>query len=52
MRLIMGAKSELKKWTRLEVEYREAGMTEKASQNMKAFDWQWFYSERIYLRVL
>ena len=37
-----------KKWERLEAEYRAAGMSETAIQNMKSFDWQWFCSERTY----
>ena len=36
------------KWARLEVEYRAAGMSEKAIQDMKNYDWQWFCSERTY----
>ena len=31
-----------------EVEYRAAGMSEKAIQDMKNYDWQWFCSERTY----
>lgn len=37
-----------KEWKRLEAEYLAAGMTAEAVQAMRAFDWQWFCSERTY----
>lgn len=36
------------RWACLEIEYRNAGMTIKAINEMKAFDWQQFKRERVF----
>ncbi len=38
----------IEEWKRLEKEYKEAGMSEDAIREMKAFDWEMFKKERIY----
>ena len=36
-------------WTRLEQEYRAAGMDDRQIAAMKEYDWTWFCSQRAYL---
>ena len=35
-------------WTRLEQEYRAAGMDDRQIAAMKEYDWSWFCSQRTY----
>lgn len=35
-------------WTRLEQEYRAAGMDDRQIAAMKEYDWTWFCSQRTY----
>lgn len=35
-------------WTRLQEQYAKAGMNAEAIAQMKAFDWGWFCSRRVY----
>lgn len=35
-------------WTRLQEQYSKAGMSAEAIAQMKAFDWGWFCSRRVY----
>ena len=35
-------------WERLAKEYAQAGMSESAIEQMRAFDWRWFCSCRVY----
>lgn len=37
-----------KEWARLEAEYSAAGMDPVAILAMKAYDWKWFCSQRVY----
>lgn len=37
-----------KEWEQLHQEYAAAGMSEAAIAQMKAFDWGWFCSRRVY----
>ena len=37
-----------REWERLSKEYAEAGMSESAIAEMKAYDWKWFCSRRVY----
>ena len=37
-----------REWARLTKEYAEAGMSESAIAEMRAFDWKWFCSRRVY----
>ena len=37
-----------REWERLSKEYAEAGMSESAIAEMRAFDWKWFCSRRVY----
>lgn len=37
-----------KEWEKLHDEYSAAGMSEAAIAQMKAFDWGWFCSRRLY----
>ena len=37
-----------KEWEQLQKEYVAAGMSEDAIAQMKAFDWEWFRSQRVY----
>ena len=36
------------RWKRLEVEYCDAGMSEEQIAAMKAYDWAWFCSQRVF----
>lgn len=36
-------------WSRLEQEYRAAGMSDEQIADMKEYDWTWFCSQRAYL---
>ncbi len=38
-----------KEWTRLEQEYRAAGMSDTQIAAMREYDWDWFCSQRTYL---
>ena len=38
----------IEEWEKLEKEYKEAGMSDDAIKEMKAFDWEMFKKERIY----
>lgn len=38
-----------REWTRLEQEYRAAGMNDTQIAAMKEYDWSWFCSQRTYL---
>ena len=38
-----------KEWTRLEQEYRAAGMSDTQIAAMREYDWSWFCSQRTYL---
>ena len=37
-----------REWEQLHKEYAAAGMSEAAIAQMKAFDWGWFCSRRVY----
>ena len=37
-----------KEWEKLRAEYEAAGMDEESIEKMKAFDWGWFCSRRVY----
>ena len=37
-----------KEWEQLSKDYAEAGMSESAIAEMRAFDWKWFCSRRVY----
>lgn len=39
-----------KEWEKLHNEYEAAGMSEAAIAQMKAFDWGWFCSRRVYAK--
>lgn len=40
----------IRMWEKLELEYKEAGMSDEAIKEMKAFDWEMFKKHRVYCR--